>query len=297
MLRFILLAGLLATVLVGAAQAGDIWVDDDGDNYTGDGSFNNPYMTVSFVLSNQLAAPGDVIKLKAGAYDEALGESFPLSLPSSVDLVGYELDGNGVPLARLGGDVNDDGTAAVALVLVDASTYDRTGIDITDLYFEGEDFTGKDAPSAVKVISRDDSTVIVSIEHCTIERGEMDDSGSTDRASILLDLGRGSSTVTVQDCRIWASPRAGIEVVTGPDTTGQDGADQTVNVLGNEILLTGSDAALHGFTWYAAGETWVNCGLTIRGNVIDGTGSSAGFGTGIRIGMAPDGYGIMAALN
>ena len=62
----------------------------NGSDVTGDGSVGAPWQTISHALS-QVAAPGSEIRVAAGMYDEALGESFPLTMNPGVSLsgVGY----------------------------------------------------------------------------------------------------------------------------------------------------------------------------------------------------------------
>jgi hypothetical protein len=282
-----LLAGLMAAALAASAAAGDIWVDDDGSNSLGDGSSEYPYMTVTWVLTNNLTSAGDVIKLKAGTYDEALGEVFPLSLPSEVDLIGTEFDTNGEPLALIGGDV--DSSSVVALVLANATVANRAGIAIEGLRFVGQDTASVDAPSAVKVISRAGYDASVTIEGCLVERSEMNDGSSADRAALLFDLGHGESTITVQDCTVHAWSCAGIEVVAGTGTSETTWTQGWVKVLGCTLLVEGDEHADYGFRWSAEGDVWVNeCHPVLRGNFIDASGATGagGMDKGISIAIA-----------
>ncbi len=285
MKTFVFALGIMAMVAF-PVRAADIWVDDDGDN-GGTGSFTQPYKTITWVLANNLAAAGDVIKLKAGTYDEALGESFPLGLPDQVDLVGTEFDTNGVPLARIGGDV--DSSSDVALVFVDASEVRRVGILIEGITFVGQDTSGIDAPSAVKAVARNGHDANVTVESCVVERSEMHDGGVADRAAMLFDLGYGYSTMTIQNCTIHASPRAGVEVVAGTGTSATTFTEGWVKVFGNTVLVEGAEQAEYGIRWGAEGAAWVAEGHpVIRGNVIDSTGAtgSGGIGTGISVAIA-----------
>ena len=59
----------------------------NGNDLTGDGSAGAPWRTVSHALS-RVNSPGSEICVAAGVYDQALGESFPLTMTSGVSLLG-----------------------------------------------------------------------------------------------------------------------------------------------------------------------------------------------------------------
>jgi hypothetical protein len=58
-----------------------------GNNTTGNGSSGNPFKTITKALSVSSAA-GDSIKVAPGAYTVALGEVFPIDMPSDRKLIG-----------------------------------------------------------------------------------------------------------------------------------------------------------------------------------------------------------------
>lgn len=58
-----------------------------GNNTTGNGSAGNPYKTITKALSVSSAA-GDSIRVAPGSYTVALGELFPIEMPSDRSLIG-----------------------------------------------------------------------------------------------------------------------------------------------------------------------------------------------------------------
>ncbi|NUN70920.1 MAG: hypothetical protein HUU02_14555, partial [Bacteroidetes bacterium] len=58
-----------------------------GNNATGNGSAGNPYKTITKALSVSSSA-GDSIKVAPGSYTVALGENFPIDMPSDRKLIG-----------------------------------------------------------------------------------------------------------------------------------------------------------------------------------------------------------------
>lgn len=287
MLRLILPAGLFAIMLAGTTQAGDIWVDDDGDNFTGDGSFNYPYKTLSHVLFSQFAAPGDVIKLKPGTYNEALGEAFPLEVPDGVLIQGWQADEEDWP--RIGGDVNDDNPVP-ALFLIDATTSDVDHARLERLYFLGENTANADAPSSVMVLVSGDHDLLRSgITNCTFERSRMNASQENGRPTILMEVGDSGddkANFFIYDCDIVPTDRGGIEVAIGAGTgTGPEAAEPRLTVQDCQLSLAGSQSAAFGIRCGGGDGVTAYPGLKVLDTVIDSTGASAsyGIGTGIDI--------------
>jgi len=61
-----------------------------GDDITGDGSCQKPYMTITAALAAPAVTSGTVVWVAPGNYTAALGEVFPIQLPAGVSLVGDE---------------------------------------------------------------------------------------------------------------------------------------------------------------------------------------------------------------
>jgi len=69
-------------------QAGDYYVDAvGGSDVTGNGSTGSPWQTITHALS-QVIGPDVAIHVAAGTYNEALGESFPITMEPNVSLLG-----------------------------------------------------------------------------------------------------------------------------------------------------------------------------------------------------------------
>jgi hypothetical protein len=100
---------LLLSIFCGSSQAADIWVDPDGSNISGDGSYSNPYKTISYVMDpqNNIVQDGDVIKLKAGktyASENAnpSGEEiFPIYWQPNVSIVGEDDEDPSIILGKM----------------------------------------------------------------------------------------------------------------------------------------------------------------------------------------------------
>lgn len=66
-----------------------IYVDDNGNNDTGDGSQNSPYKTITYALT-KTTDPSKLysIHVAQGQYNTDLGESFPIIIKNGVSLIG-----------------------------------------------------------------------------------------------------------------------------------------------------------------------------------------------------------------
>lgn len=282
---------VFGAALAGPAFATDIWVSGTGSNGSGTGSSSQPYRTISYAMT--WATGGDTIKVKSGTYDVSAGESFPIDIKHNVDVIGQETDVGSRPL--IGGDVNVSSSSVEALLRVQATTANRTGIDVRKLYFVGEDYSGRDGPSAFVVRVNSGYLARVVFENNICGRSEMNDSGNTDRPTVMIEPGYGTTNVTVLNCReICASARAGIEVKNGTGTSSTQVADVTITLQSNTVTVEGADQALYGVAYIGSGEAWVpEATLTIVGNTIesrDRTGPG-GIQTGFCVSLSPDGDG------
>lgn len=69
-------------------QAVNFYVDAvNGSDVTGNGAINTPWQTISYALS-QISVSSAQVNIRAGQYNEALGESFPILMKPGISLVG-----------------------------------------------------------------------------------------------------------------------------------------------------------------------------------------------------------------
>ena len=69
-LVMVLSMALLAGPATPAKAASTWWVDDTGDNSTGDGSVGNPWGGIAFATKHASVASGDIIMVKPGVYTD-----------------------------------------------------------------------------------------------------------------------------------------------------------------------------------------------------------------------------------
>ena len=274
-------------VCAGLANATDIWVSGTGDDIQGDGSSGSPFRTITTAM--QAANANDTIKVLTGTYTVAVGESFPISIKPGVDILGQETEQ--VDWPRIGGDVADSSVRALFEVVGDASNGDRTGIILRKLRFEDEDSTGEDAPSAVYLENADGRDAEATLDNCLIERGEMNDTGNDNRASIVVvggdaEDGANSGIVHLNIIGGSINPTAqgGVEARISTDASSPDRASFDIDVRDCGFALTGSqtsrcaiDLLLDAYDGTTGLEADLEC--TISGNLIDsrectGTGAS-----------------------
>jgi hypothetical protein len=191
--------------------------------------------------------------------------------------------------------VNVSSSSVEALLRVQATAANRTGIDVRKFYFVGEDYSGRDGPSAFVVRVSGGYTGRVTFEDNICERSAMNSSGSSGRATVMVETGYGATNVTVLNCReIGATARGGIEIKNGTDTTSSNVAAVSISLQGNTVMAEGADQALYGVAYIGTGEQWVPDGhLTITGNTIESRDpvDSGGIQTGVYVSLTPDGDG------
>ncbi len=98
----------------------DLYVDvtTGSDGYSG--SRDSCFKTITHALS--VAQPGDSIKVEPGTYNAASGETFPITIPDSITLVGDVVNrGVGTDTVRIAGIGDYDGTNWATLVAGDNS--------------------------------------------------------------------------------------------------------------------------------------------------------------------------------
>ena len=244
---------LVATlILSSAASAGDIWVAGDGvgSDASGTGSPSLPYRTITFAMTQ--ASAGDVIRVKTGDFDVDAGETFPILVKDQVSIIGQEASEQDYP--RLGGDVTS--TSAEALIVIDGTAGNRQYISIENLRFLGQDDEDFDSPSALMIICDPNSGLqFCSFTNNICERGEMNDSTSTDRPTILIDgSGGGSaSSCTIESSTIYASVVGAIEI-RGSSSSSQSANVGLLTVYNNTIANAANTTGDFGFYWNGANE-------------------------------------------
>jgi hypothetical protein len=271
-------------VLVGMALSvplGDIWwVDAINGSLLGSGSESDPFLRITQGLSNASAL--DTVKVKKGFYNAALGETFPLPVPSEVSVIGVDYGDEPGDFARIGGDLSDadfTGTDIKALMVIDGRDSAREDIVISNLIFLGQDDPGFDAPSALAFVGESQNCTI---SGNTFHRGEMNDTGDTDRATIVIG-GVDGSTIhpsSIESNVIEASSRGAIEfagVASGSVIVGSNFA-----VLGNTILNPSGTTSEFGIYWNGLTGP-IAGGAQIFSNQILSSGDGIGKGIAIEV--------------
>ncbi|MCB0263073.1 MAG: right-handed parallel beta-helix repeat-containing protein [Calditrichaeota bacterium] len=64
----------------------------NGDNQNGDGTFTNPWQTISYALSHITDTERHTIVVAPGSYDTSLGENFPLLMKDRISIIGAGID-------------------------------------------------------------------------------------------------------------------------------------------------------------------------------------------------------------
>ncbi len=235
LIRHVLTSGACVALLVASVQATDIWVSGTGSDSTGTGSSGNPFRTIKNAMI--VAMTGDVIKVKAGTYDIAAGEAFPLTIKDQVDIIGQEASTSNYP--QIGGDVNSSSSSVAACFVIDATAASRSSINVKYLRFKAENYSGRDAPSALFVKNANSYDISTSfLDGCHIDRLEMNDSGNADRAAVVFEAGKGTLTFEVKNCLIRASRLGGIDVYAGANADTSESTFIPVTVSNTTIELT-----------------------------------------------------------
>ncbi len=254
-----------------------IWVDDSNTDPPFEGTSDDPFQSITAALNQGSPATGDIIKVRAGTYDDAL-ETFPLDIPDGVSVLG---DRTGAR-PQLGGDAaggSSSSVEAVIRIIANTANGNRSDIDLAYLEFPGEDTSGIDAPSAVLLRVADNKSISnVTIDSCVFERSEMNDSTHADRATITLENGPGSIAMVIEDNVIEPSAKGGIHQFL-LDTSKDNEAQATFTVQRNTFEVTGTDTALFGIRIGAEGsQVSQNSGAKILENTFDGSNVTSGLG-------------------
>lgn len=268
--------------LASLARADDIYVDASNTAPPFLGTAGDPYQTITDALGHPPSS-GDIILVAPGSYTEALGEAFPLQLPTDIQVRG---DAGTRPV--LGGDVNDDGSTVASIFFIGATTGDRTNVVIQNFVFATEDNAGKNAPCAVLVDVREgfDATGIV-IDNCAVQRLGMDGVASGQRPAIEFRCGFGTLEVDVTSCDITPSTVGGLGATIDEGTSSENSADVDVFVSFCTIEYSGSGASDYGIRLAGIGvdsddQKFARIRPTLVRNTID---SSQATGDGIETGI------------
>ena len=226
---------------------GDIWVDAIGGTTGGTGTSGDPFKLITQGLG--AASTGDVVKVKKGLYDIALGETFPLSIPSEVSVIGVDSGENPADFARIGGDLTDEGFAdpdVKSLMVIDGRSTERQAILIQNFIFVGQDDEDFDSPPALLFVGASQNCVITGN---TFLRGEMNDEEAADRATIEVGGVDESSinTSSIESNIIEPSARAAIEFIGVAGGIVGVGSDFTI--LGNTIQNPTGKTSEFGIHW------------------------------------------------
>jgi len=78
------------SMLISPCLSGDFFISQSGSNFTGEGTKDNPWKTITFGLSKVDGSESDPIKFHVGmgVYDISSGEMFPLNMKSHVSIIG-----------------------------------------------------------------------------------------------------------------------------------------------------------------------------------------------------------------
>ncbi|MGQ0553872.1 MAG: DUF1565 domain-containing protein [Planctomycetota bacterium] len=280
--------GVVAVGLIAMPTPTTFYVDDSNDTAPHTGSFADPYETITQALLEGEPVSGDEIVVLPGTYNTALGESWPLVIPSGVRVRAYD-DGD---KPRVGGDAHADppDSGSYGLVFIDATSASHDGTIIENLRFLAEDEEEFDPPAAVLVrVDSGNAATDCSIESCDFERSEMNDGESADQPSVLLEVGDGQlgdseGPFHISNNGIEPTARGGIELRT--TDTGEGDASARIIISENIIGLEGDDDAEFGIRLAGDGRIVpVDAIFTpfILRNTIDSSLSNEGHGieTGI----------------
>lgn len=123
---------ILAFVTAGSAFASDYWVDPvNGSDASGQGTSASPWKTITHAVTQITPPPApasDTLHLRPGLFETASGETFPITVPPGITLVGVD---NGQSI------VYGDNTAGVALIRFVGAHDARSGL--RELGFSGGD--------------------------------------------------------------------------------------------------------------------------------------------------------------
>ncbi len=279
------------------------------DALTGNDSFPGtspsfPFLTISHAAVVASANDGGTIRINPGDYDLAhessgLGTGFPIVVDS--EPLTFEAGGAANP--RIGGDIAS--SAVEALFEVRSTGSGRLDATFRNLDFAGEDTPSTDAPGALLVETRDGAISTVTVDNCTIERSEMNASGTGGHPSIrgiggpvpvgTADFNPPSLKLIVIGCTIEPNEPGGVVVDIGTDCIGGAARaaidlrvqDSSFTLQNGDGALSAIDLLLDAYDPVTSSGLHADAICSITYNTIDSSaasGPSAGFATGLRLG-------------
>jgi hypothetical protein len=218
----LLLLALVPTI--GAAQQTLVYVDAAaGDDVNGSGSAQSPYRTLTRAIGRAATLADPIVRLRAGTYDRAHGEAFPLQLPARCTVEGDPTTRAGDSLAvKL---VSDFGVGAT-FTLGGPGRHDVT---LRGLRLAGGQYHGVQAATsggslaltitgcevthsrAVAVLAQAGATVRVALSDCQLD--------GVDAPLVLQSMAASTLDASLDRCRLRNGLNAGIVAEsTGPST-------------------------------------------------------------------------------
>ncbi len=274
----VVLTALLVCLMASHVVATDIWVDaTNGSNGNSGLSQGQAKQTISGLTGAMAAASsGDVIRVVGATYSTTTnGEVFPILVKDNVRIIGNESSEVNYPV--IGGDVAD--STIDALFRIDASTAQRNSVSIKYLRFAAEDSAGKDAPCAVRLVTRGGYTLNSCVlDNLIVERLAMNDSSYADKPAIMVDAGYGTIGATVQNCTLVPTARGAIEgrVDANADSSSHE-ATIDLTVTNTTVTVSGSQSAEFGIQVRGAGTVYGEMLAKISDCTIDASAATSGY--------------------
>jgi hypothetical protein len=272
-----------------ASSATTWWVSGTGSDSNNGLTESAAFRTITHAMSS--ASTGDTINVKSGTYNDAV-ETFPIAIKNDVDIIGVETSTSSYP--QIGGDVNDGDSSVAAIFRIDATSSAKGRIEIKYLTFVAENYSGKDAPSALLVQTAGGWSVTGSyFDGCIVKRLEMSDPNSTDRAALEFEAGKGTLEFEVKNCTINASTLGGIDVRVGSSANSETNkAVIPITVRNTTVEARQTEYAEFGIRYRGTGELWADFKTKTIACTIDSTNvanSSYGALNGLILAAEPTG--------
>ncbi len=284
-----LLASLLFSVTRArvAASARSYYVDAlHGNNRTGDGSAAKPWRTITRAL--HAVSAGDRVTVRAGTYDQALGESFPMILPPGVSLLSVGSDRtiiagqSGRTVLSVGNGTQDfpGTTRVVSLTLTGGSiglemysSQQHTVSPVIDRLCIRQNGTGIHMSTGAP--SEDGATIVAVITGTVVMSNSLDGISMTSYGH----LSPSKIAPVITNCLVLANGHCGLYIEADAVVNGNSASYAAPELYRCRILGNGGDG-VHATASYQA---WCrprleNCSITDNGS--NGLGWWPGYGSG-----------------